>query len=53
MLYAGPFKKGRRSTSDHPDQMEYKTKREKKNIAGIANAVQCHSKLSGHYDCHD
>ena len=23
------------------------------NIARIANAVQCHSLLSGHYDCHD
>ena len=23
------------------------------NITRIANAVQCHSQLSGHYDCHD
>ena len=24
----------------------------KKDIDRIANAVQCHSLLSGHYDCH-
>ena len=39
--------------SDHlsKDLVDPKTVAE--NIARIANAVQCYSLLSGHYDCHD